>query len=249
MSAITTTVQRSKTKKLSTRDKVLIGGLGALTPIILNLLVVDLNTTFTTFAAPVLLTYLIRVGALFGIGGAMAYFHKNEKNALKLFEIGIVAPALLTALMNGTTNVKNPNVITSAPPPAVSAGLMDFLIPTAYAQTDQDIKTYSRLGESVKAQLWRGLSGATQEDDRVWFVVMGTYKISDSESEEKARELVRRIAHSGYKSQIYKNEEYYAVVIGSNLTLAQAKALKEKASQGETPRDGAIYLYNPWSSN
>jgi hypothetical protein len=241
------TLQDSTVNELTTRSKILIGGLGALTPIILNLLVVDLNTTFATVTALVVLAYLIRVGVLFCIGGAMAYFHKNEKNALKLFEIGIVAPALLTALMNGTTNIKDPNVTVGTDAPAVSASVTDFFIPTVYAQTSEpEIKGYSRIEDSVASQLWQGLSGTRNE--RVWFVVAGTFKTSEI---QKARGLVDRIGQSSpaYKPQIYKNDEYYAVVIGANLTLAQAKARKEKAYEAKVPTAyGDIYLYNPWDS-
>jgi hypothetical protein len=249
MSAIETSFPQSSVDELTTRNKILIGGVGALTPIILNLLIVDLKTTFAPFTVLVLSTYFLRVGILFCIGGGMAYFHKQERSALKLFEIGIVAPAMITAFMNGS-NIKEANMRASSAPPAVSTSLMDLVIPTAYAQAqEQEIKTYSRPAESVSAQLWRGLSGAA-EDQRAWFVIAGTYKVSDSQAEQKARELVRSIARSssGYKAQIYKNNTHYAVVIGANLTLNGAKALKEKASKADVPSYGDIYLYNPWDS-
>ena len=251
MSAVTTTfppttVEASTVNELTTRTKILIGGVGALTPIILNLLVVDLQTTFTSITVVVVVGYLIRVGVLFCIGGGMAYFHKEEKSALKLFEIGIVAPALITALMNGTTNVKDPNARASTEPAAATASVMDLIMPTAYAQgEEQAIKTYTRPEESVAAQLWKGISGS--QDERVWFVVAGTYKTGDL---QKARELAGRISKTSppYKVSIYKNDKYYAVVIGANLTLGQAKARKESASNAKMPTGGDIYLYNPWDS-
>ena len=251
MSAISTTfppgaAEASAVNELTTRAKVLIGGVGALTPIILNLLVVDLQTTFTSISVLVVLGYLIRVAILFCIGGGMAYFHKDEKSALKLFEIGIVAPALITALMNGTTNVKNTTVRASTEPAAATASVMDLIMPTAYAQGEQqEIKAYTLPEESVAAQLWKGLSGA--RSDRVWYVVAGTYKSNEL---NKARELASRITKTSppYKASIYRNDKYYAVVIGANLTLAQAKARKESASHAKMPTDGDIYLFNPWDS-
>jgi hypothetical protein len=228
------------------RAKILIGGLGALAPIILNLLVVDLQTTFTNITFLVVFGYLIRVGVLFAIGGGMAYFHKDERNALKLFEIGIVAPALITALMNGTTNIKNANARASNGPTVVTAGLTDFFIPTAYAQNDkQEIKRYTPPKEGLSTQLWRGISGS--QDERVWFVVAGTYHVSEL---QKARELVGSIAHSnsGYKAEIYRNDKYLGVVIGANLTSDDAKALRDRAYRAKLPSYGDIYLYNPWAS-
>lgn len=251
MSAIATTISgdivtADTTEVLTTRGKILIGGAGALAPIILNLLVVDLNTTFANISSVKVLGYLIRVGVLFLLGGAMAYFHKNEKSALRLLELGIIAPALFTGVLNGTTNINEANLRAGNAPPAATASVSDFFIPTAYAMADgQEVKTYSLPEESVTSQLWQGISGAKNE--RVWFVVAGTYKLNEL---EKARDLARRIAGNSpaYKPQIYKNDKYYAVVIGENLTLAQAKVRKAKADEARVPTYGDIYLFNPWDS-
>ena len=247
MAAIAASLRGTKDKELTNHTKILIGGVGALTPIVLNLVVVDLKTTLTNLTVVVLLGYLLRVVVLFYLGGLVAYFHKGEKSALKLFELGIVAPALITALMNGTTNV--PNARASYTPPAAAVGVMDALdvfTPTVYAQTKPpEVKKYSLPKESVTAQLWRGISGNNNE--RAWFVVAGTYEANQL---EKARALVRRIQQSapGYNPEIYKNDKYYAVVIGANLTYGQAKDRKQKASDAKIPTDGDIYLFDPWDS-
>jgi hypothetical protein len=245
MSAIATTLDATSFSELTTRRKCLIGGLGALTPIILNLLVVDLQTTFKALTALVLIGYLIRVMILFYLGGLVAYLHKDEKSILKLFELGIVAPALITALMNGTTNLKSSNVLASTQPAAVTAGITDFFIPTAYAQVEQQtVKVYKPTEESVTSQLWRGISGTQNEN--VWYVVVGTYRLNEL---QKARDLARNINQkSTFKADVYKNDKYYAVVIGANLELQQAKRLQQKATNEEIPTFGDIYLYNPWSS-
>ncbi|HEV7472491.1 MAG TPA: hypothetical protein VGN90_00485 [Pyrinomonadaceae bacterium] len=251
MSAIATTLQdstgdESTVEQLTTRQKIVIGGTGALAPILLNLLVVDLKTTFASISAIVVLGYLIRVTILFSLGGGMAYFHRTEKNALRLFELGIIAPALLTGVMNGTATLKDANLRASAEPAAATASFTDLFIPTAYAKADEpEVKKYSKPEESIGAQLWQGLSG--RQDERVWFVVAGTFEINEL---QKARDLAYRIAHNSpdYKPQIYQNDKYYAVVIGENLTLAQAKARKEKAYEAKVPTAGDLYVYNPWDS-
>jgi hypothetical protein len=247
MSAIATTFEATRVKELTGHTKILIGGLGALTPIVLNLVIVDLNTTLANLTALVFLGYLLRVVVLFYLGGLVAYF-QEEKSRLKLFELGIVAPALLTGIMNGTTNIQ-PTLRASNNPPAASVSVMDAFdafMPTAYAQTKQaEVKKYSLPKESVTAQLWRGISG--RQNERVWFVVAGTY---DTNQLEKARALVRRIQQStpGYSPEIYKNDKYYAVVIGANLTLEQARERKQQASAAKLPAEGDIYLFNPWDS-
>ena len=97
----------------------------------------------------------------------------------------------------------------------------------------------------MAAQLWQGISGSQNEN--VWFVIAGTYDTSEL---QKAREMVRRIKQQspGYGPEIYKNDKYYAVVIGANLSLSQARARKQKATDAKIPTDGEIYLYNPWDS-
>lgn len=248
MSAIATAFPESTVNELTTRRKIMIGGVGALTPIVLNLLVVDLKTTFATTTALVLLGYLIRVVGLFYLGGLVAYFHKEEKSALKLFELGIVAPALITALMNGTTNVQDANLRAGTEPAAVTAGLTDFFIPTAYAQTnEQEVKRYRRPEEGLVAQVWRGLSGS--QNEQVWFVIAGTYETNELQR-AKAFELVRRIKQNSpnFNPEVYGNDKYYAVVIGAGLTRSQADALMRKATEAKIPTDGNIWLYNPWGS-
>lgn len=87
---------------LSTRDKIFIGGLGALTPNIMNLLVVDLENIFIDVEPVAIISYLIRVVVLFYIGGVVAYLNSDENKPAKLFQLGIYAPAMILALMNAT---------------------------------------------------------------------------------------------------------------------------------------------------
>lgn len=241
----TLALPRSATTTITSRHRIVIGGLGALTPILLNFLVVDVNSVFASITAIALLGYGIRVVGFFSVGGLVAYMHKDEKNLLKLFELGIIAPALLTGVMNGT-KIKDSNLTASMPPTAATASVTDFFIPTAYAQgTKADPKTYKAPTESIGSQFWRGLSGSKSEN--VWHVVAGTYDKNESELKE-ARELARKINSTGFKAEVYQNDKYYAVVIGANLTPAEAKALKQKASEAKIPTKGDMYLYNPWTS-
>ena len=87
-------------KPLSTRDKILIGGLGALTPIIMNLLVIDLEKLLINLTVISVIAYIIKVAILFYIGGIVAYLNKDEQKPIKLFQLGIYAPAMIIAFMN-----------------------------------------------------------------------------------------------------------------------------------------------------
>ncbi|MEK6545114.1 MAG: hypothetical protein AAB257_04845 [Nitrospinota bacterium] len=64
---------------MKTRQKIIIGGLGALTPIIMNLLVVDINVLVINLTIFAFIGYTIRVAIFFYLGGLVAFLHKNEK--------------------------------------------------------------------------------------------------------------------------------------------------------------------------
>jgi len=85
---------------MKTRKKIIIGGLGALTPVIMNLLIVDLDALLVKLTILAFLGYIIRLVALFYLGGFVAFLHKDENSPIKIFELGIVAPALITAMLN-----------------------------------------------------------------------------------------------------------------------------------------------------
>ena len=81
--------------------RLFIGGLGALTPVVAQLLLVDLEHVFTQASGYAVLGYFIRVGLLFGVGVLAVFLDGSEFNRARLFQIGMGAPALLLATMNG----------------------------------------------------------------------------------------------------------------------------------------------------
>jgi len=222
---------------LKTREKIIIGGLGALTPVIMNLLVVDLRVLLLELTLIVVLGYVIRVIILFYLGGLVAFLHKDENNPLKIFELGIVAPALITALLNaGHIEVTKAPVHTGGNP-SVSI----VFTPSAYGQTtnEEEPETFSMPKETPFQQLWRGLTGSTPKN--VWFVIVGSHlKLEDAEKQ------VQQIAQEkkGFRAKVYApygENPYYAVVIGDYLTYEEAKQLRQEAIAAEFPKD--IYLW------
>ena len=87
------------------RSRFLWGGLGALAPTLISLAILD-HTAVTDYISNIdqktlgLAGYAFRVVALFAIGGLWAYFHRSEVEPLKLFQLGIVAPAMITGMIN-----------------------------------------------------------------------------------------------------------------------------------------------------
>lgn len=86
-------------------SKFLWGGLGGLAPVLASLVVVDAemianwadqNNIYSTIG------YAVRVAGLFAIGGIWAYLHKSEKEPLKLFQLGVVAPAMISGMISAS---------------------------------------------------------------------------------------------------------------------------------------------------
>jgi len=91
-------------RPMRTSKKIFIGGLGALTPIIMNLVLIDLENVLLKATNIVVLGYLVRVLTLFYLGGVVAWLHTDEESPVKLFELGIIAPALFMVFINATNH-------------------------------------------------------------------------------------------------------------------------------------------------
>lgn len=89
---------------MSPGKRFVIGGLGALAPIAVVVVTIDLATIINNVDSfePVHYFYFFgRYGLLFLIGGFIAYLYKDENAPMKLFQIGIAAPALISSLAAG----------------------------------------------------------------------------------------------------------------------------------------------------
>ena len=215
---------------MTTHKKIFIGGLGALTPIIINLLVIDLTVLFINLTILAVFGYLIRVVVLFYLGGLVAYLHKDEKSPFRIFELGIIAPALLTALINAN-NVEVPNVAHAATGTKTS---YNIFISSVYAQTDsvndkqqEQLETFSMPDESFLQQVGRGLLGIKPKN--VWFVVAGSFlSLNDAKKQMQKINAMKK----NYRAKIfnpYGRDPHYRVVIGANLILKRAQLIQKKA--------------------
>lgn len=223
---------------MKTRHKIIIGGLGALTPIIMNLLVVDINVLVINLTLFAFIGYAIRVVILFYLGGLVAFLHKNENSPVKLFELGIVAPALITALLNA-----NQVKFTKDVAQIEGTKHASIIIPSAYAQPapKKNLKTFSLKEESPAQQIWRGLISSSPKD--VWFVIVGSHlKLEDAHKQVK---LINK-EWKDFKAEVYEpygENIYYAVVIGSNLTREEAQQLRQKALLAGFSEDTYLWTF------
>ena len=93
----------------STQEKMILGGIGGLTPLCAGLLVLDVSV-LDSYVRQVfdpdargdlhIAGYIIKAILLFVVGAFWAYLHRSERNILRIFQIGIVAPALFVGFID-----------------------------------------------------------------------------------------------------------------------------------------------------
>lgn len=223
---------------LSDRQRFLFAGLGGIMPTLLNLIVIDLETLLLNVTALSLLSYLIRVLALFAIGGVVGWLNRSECDPVKLFQLGIAAPAMITAAMNGG-RVALPDT-----PAAANPQVSWHILSAAYAQTDPTDTTLKRFTMPVETsaqQIYRGLFGALPKN--VWFVIAGSHL-----SREDAKKQAKRLSdnYRNFTAEVYEpygSNPYYAVVIGAQLTLAEARRLQQQAITAGFPKDTYLWTF------
>ena len=214
-------------RPMTTHQKIMMGGIGALTPVVLNLLAVDLKTTFSAITVFVIVGYAIRVIVLFYLGGLVAFLHRDENKPIKLFELGIVAPALLTTILSASQIETPPKADRAADESRAGVALF---VPVVYAQAIEadKVRRFTLPKEGLASQVWRGVSGSKVAN--VWFVILDSRpELEDAEG--AARRFNQR--QSDFKAEVfapYENSKGYSLVIGINLTLDDANALKRRAT-------------------
>lgn len=86
---------------MPTWRKILIGGLGGASPLILSGLTLDISIVFPGISLGVIVGVLFKLALLFFVGGLVAYLHTTENDMFKLFQLGIAAPALIVSIQTG----------------------------------------------------------------------------------------------------------------------------------------------------
>jgi hypothetical protein len=109
------------------------------------------------------------------------------------------------------------------------------LLTVVYAQAtaSNGVKQFSLPKPSFSAQLIQGLTGA--QPSNVWFVLIGSYP-SLTDALNNAKTLKSRFP--AFQVDVYAPNQSisnYSLVIGANLTEAQAQALREKAVAAGMP--------------
>jgi hypothetical protein len=223
---------------MGSTQRFFIACLGALTPIITNLLVVDLNTTLNNLSVIEGANYAIRLCALCASACVVVFLNSDEVRPVKLFQLGVMAPALLTSLINGATISLKANAQASQNAAIQSLpqkSEFPSLIGTAFAQPApspeaapvKDCLLPAQL--NTTQQILKGLIGLVP--DNKWYVVAGSYGALPGATQNAAE--IRNRFGTKYSVSICRPlggpDAQYRVVIGENLTYADATRLKVDA--------------------
>jgi hypothetical protein len=227
----------------SEKMRFLAGGVGGVAPVLVSLVVVDLESILLRVTFWAVVSYLIRVCALFTVGGLVGWFHKRENELFKVFQLGIAAPALIMAALNGN-RVPLPQTPHRADGQTAWSALPS-LVQSANAQTPPasalslPLKSFSYPAESIPQQISRGLFGTVSKN--VWYVVSGSFvDVKNAES------LALKVRQQGFDADVYTpygSSKYYAVIIGANLTQAAAQELRVRAIQAGLPSDTYLWTF------
>jgi len=213
---------------LRPRDRFIIGGLGALTPILSNLLLLDYQGVFFNLTLFTLIGVAFKCVVFFLAGGLVIhFFYPDEKQRMKIFQIGLAGPAMIMAMANGAR-------VSSTPPPTTSPAavrtqnsrLFRMFSGVVYAAPEGPrFKVFAPPKESITAQLVRGVTGSIPSN--IFFAIAGSY--STAQEAQNALPGVQRIFP---KAEIYGpsgGNNYYSIVIGSQVTLPEAQGAVRKA--------------------
>jgi hypothetical protein len=214
---------KSKVLELTTRQKLLVGALGAVTPLALNLLVVD-QVTLQHLTVLVAVSYAIRVVVLVSLGALVVYLNAEETNRTRIFQLGLAAPALITGLMNGVNQRALAESQQFVAPKQAAVLSMEAVYA---AELEPQAKQFVIPEESQAQQILRGLTGA--RSDRVWFVIAS--RLPNQAAAAAAAGHITR-TFKGFSAEVYQpyqGQGSWSVVIGAGLTRADAMRLRERA--------------------
>lgn len=224
---------------MTVTQRFLFGGLGSVLPILLNLLAVDAKTMFTDFVPAVFAGYVVRCAILFALGGAVILvFHADETRISKIVQLGMVAPALITQMLNAGN---------AAPQSAsISGQFMTGMVSVAYAGEPEQTKNEGhetccpkvRDFAEEEQKLNTFISGLTGDRNIKTFYVMSGIPRTDLRNavDDAAQTVVTLREKKLLRTEENKNEELraevfvylpYKVLKGFSVVLSQGMEKKQ----------------------
>ena len=148
---------------MTSQKRFLIGGLGAIMPVLVTLLSIDISAALNdeidwSFAN--MLGIAFRYILFFAIGGFIAYLHSDESKPFKLFQFGIAAPAL----MSSWVSIQGINATPIQPQNVQSAQIEFSLFRSAYAQATEQAVSKTTKKTSFLSEVFSGLTGSVYRE-------------------------------------------------------------------------------------
>ena len=227
---------------MSKRQRFILGGIGGLMPIVLFVVNGTLQQSFNLNGSAVSIaacvSFLLRMAAMFVLGGGVVFLYPEVKQQAKILQLGLSAPALVAGLMTAGA----PKTIV---PPTQNSAMA--LIPVVYAQAaapkpapptgltasvaanTANLKHFTLPPLSPTAAFVKGLTSIQPTPDNVYFVIAGNFTSLD---DARAFDAQINQKYPGFHADVYApypGDPYYSVVIGADMTEADAKTLRDKA--------------------
>jgi len=225
--------------------------IGALMPLIMSLYYSDLAVFLQKITPTIFFGYLIKVIILLVLGFLIGAFYRTETNRLKLFQLGIAAPAIVLGVINGQgtklsegdTNIDRTsffsiNILNDS----FDRGFFNHQQDTSIRFHDAKILQYGYPQESVKQQFLRGFMG--KKITNMWFLIYGSYP----NRQEATNTIVQlKDRYPELEAQLYKSIKdttKYDVVLGDHLEYQKGQVLQKKYSS-LLEKNIELWEYNP----
>lgn len=229
---------------MTPKKRFLIGGGGALMPVLVSFLAIDIGTALSdesNLSTANIIGISIRYIILFIVGGVVAYLHEDEHKPFKLFELGIAAPALITSLITAQGVVSSPNNTLDSQTTLINLSL----ISRAYAadEINKEASKTTMLAGSFLSDVLKGVGGGVYRDikkpvDKKRPAIKEPIETQDSNSEDNSSN--QAVNHSETNNQAISNpnlatantiEEKRILRIKAQTARRQAEAARAKAER------------------
>ena len=207
-------------------------------PVLVFLATGDFARIFTHGYAGTIVGYCVRAIILFFIGGFVVCLYRDENNRFKMFHLGLGAPAMIAGLIAAQSGPVPAPASASASVSGPNSALDAGFVVAVYAQSSSNENGLKRFTLPVPrpgAQFLQGLAGIPPNN--VWFVLTGSY-ISLDDAQAYAKQI--NDTFHNFHADVYApygDNPNYSVVIGANLTEADATALRNKAVSAGLSKD------------
>lgn len=189
---------------MSPKKRFFIGGFGALMPVLVSLLAIDIGAIFddeSTLTTGNIIGVFIRYIILFLIGGFIAYLHEDEMKPFKLFEIGIAAPALISSLITAQSATATAAVDTAEK-------ISWSIIASAYAADESKESSFiSDIFKGITGAIYRAPTGRPAETPQQPVQEPKPIRPKPSPLEPDNNQTIRlRSLHSEARSEMVQSE-------------------------------------------